>query len=191
MSELLIDEIDIKIRLDKLKIDKSPGPDSLHPRILRELSAEVASALSFLFTLSVRTGELPFDWKCSFVTVLHKKGSKYDMSNYRPISLTCVICKVLESIVRDHLMNYLLCNNIFSTRQFGFIKGRSTVLQLLKVMDIWTSQLECGGQMYVCMYVPFLTRHTCHNNMTNQRRRMGLFIPILRGPSIKFLTEGY
>ena len=51
-------------------------------------------------------------------------------------------------------MNYLLCNNIFSTRQFGFIKGRSTVLQLLKVMDIWTSQLECGGQIDI-IYTDF------------------------------------
>jgi hypothetical protein len=154
LPDLFIDEADILNRLNKLKIDKSPGPDLLHPRILKELSVEIASALKYLFTLSLATGELPLDWKCSFIIVLHKKGSKYDMSNYRPISLTCVLCKVFESIIRDHIMNYLLCNNFFSSRQFGFIKGRSTVLQLLKIMDIWTSQLESGGQIDV-IYTDF------------------------------------
>jgi hypothetical protein len=51
-------------------------------------------------------------------------------------------------------MKYLLCNNIFSNKQFGFIPGRSTVLQLLKVLDMWTSQLERGGQIDV-IYTDF------------------------------------
>ena len=154
MPILNIDEVDIKNRLERLKIDKSPGPDNVHPRILRELSAEISSALNVIFTLSVNTGELPMDWKRSSITVLHKKGSKCDMSNYRPISLTCIICKVLESIIRDCIMNYLLCNNLFSNNQFGFIKGRSTTLQLLKILDIWTHQLEEGGQIDV-VYTDF------------------------------------
>jgi hypothetical protein len=144
MCDLVIDELNIKKRLENLKIDKSPGPDYLHPRILRELSVEIARDLYVLFSLSISTGQLPFDWRSSFVTVLHKKGSKSDVANFRPISLTCIVCKVFESIIRDCVMNYFLCNNFFSNKQFGFIKGRSTVLQLLKVLDDWTTKLEKG-----------------------------------------------
>ena len=58
------------------------------------------------------------------VPYIHKKGSKADVSNYRPISLTCIICKILESLIRDHIMDYFNKNNLFSNKQFGFIKGR-------------------------------------------------------------------
>ena len=67
LPDIFIEEDDIINRLNKLKIDKSPGPDLLHPRILKELSVEIASALKYLFTLSLATGELPFDWKSSFI----------------------------------------------------------------------------------------------------------------------------
>ena len=69
------------------------------------------------------------------------------MGNYRPVSLTSVVCKVFESIVRDHMMNYFVQNKLFSTKQFGFIKGRSTVLQLLKILDQWTELLDEGGHI--------------------------------------------
>ncbi|MFI5406894.1 MAG: RNA-directed DNA polymerase, partial [Nitrososphaerales archaeon] len=154
MPELIIDESDIKNRLAKLKTDKSPGSDSIHPRVLCELSEQICGALKYMFELSVNTGVLPSDWKNSIVSVLHKKGSKADLSNYRPISLTSIICKLLESIIRDHIMNYFTCNKFFSSRQFGFIKNRSTTIQMMKVMDLWTAQLERGGQIDV-IYTDF------------------------------------
>ena len=62
--------------------------------------------------------------------------------------LTCVICKLLESIIRDHIMEYLLQNKLLSNHQYGFIKGRSTLLQLLNMLDKWTHDLESGGQIH-------------------------------------------
>ena len=53
----------------------------------------------------------------------------------------------MESIIRDHIMDHFTKNNLFSKKQFGFIKGRSTVLQLLSVLDIWTASLESGGNI--------------------------------------------
>ena len=64
------------------------------------------------------------------------------------LSLTCVICQLLESIIRDHIMEYLLQNKLLSNRQYGFIKGRSTLLQLLNMLDKWTHDLESGGQIH-------------------------------------------
>ena len=53
----------------------------------------------------------------------------------------------MESLVRDYIMKYLLDNNLLSNKQYGFVKGRSTMLQLLHMMDDWTLCLEKGGQI--------------------------------------------
>jgi len=63
-------------------------------------------------------------------------------------------CKVMESIIRDHIMDFFFQNNYFSKNQFGFIKGRSTALQLLRIMNEWTTQLDSGGQVGV-IYTDF------------------------------------
>jgi len=55
----------------------------------------------------------------------------------------------MESIIRDNIMNHFIINRLFSNRQFGFVKGRSTTLQLLQVLDTWTECLEQGGQIDV------------------------------------------
>jgi len=83
------------------------------------------------------------------VTAIHKKGVKSDRSNYRPVSLTSVSCKILEALVRDYLMSFLLVNNLLSNKQYGFGKGRSALLQLLQMMDNLTDSLDDGGQMDV------------------------------------------
>ena len=64
------------------------------------------------------------------------------------LCLTCVICKIFESIIRDNIFTHFHTNNLFTTRQYGFIKGKSTVLQLLQILDDWTLKLENGGQIY-------------------------------------------
>ena len=149
-SELpLFDCDDIKIRLQKLNTNKSPGPDGIHPRILVEAANQIAYPLKLLFECSFITSHLPAEWKYANITPLHKKGSRMDIGNYRPVSLTSVICKLMEAIVRDHVMSYFKSNKLFSDKQFGFIKGRSTVLQLLQIMDKWTEFLDLGGQVDV------------------------------------------
>jgi len=88
------------------------------------------------------------------VTAIYKKGQRADRSNYRPVSLTSVCCKILESLIRDHVMTYLLQNNLLSNKQYGFIKRKSTSLQLLQLMDKWTEYLEIGSQIDV-IYTDF------------------------------------
>ena len=61
----------------------------------------------------------------------------------------CIVCKVLESVVRDKIMDHFLTNKLFSDKQFGFLKGRSTVTQLLCIMEQWTEMLETGGRVDV------------------------------------------
>jgi limonene-1,2-epoxide hydrolase len=69
------------------------------------------------------------------ITALFKKGDKTEPGNYRPVSLTSVICKTMEKLVRETIVKHMSANKLFSNKQFGFISGRSTTLQLLKVMD--------------------------------------------------------
>jgi len=81
-----------------------------------------------------------------YMAILHTKQGA--------IKLSKTICKVMESIIRDHIMDFFFQNNYFSKNQFGFIKGRSTALQLLRIMDEWTIQLDYGGQVDV-IYTDF------------------------------------
>ena len=136
-------------KLSNLNITKSPGPDLLHPGVLHEIRRELAQPLQIIFTTSLHLATLPVDWKSANVVATHKKGNKYEPSNYRPVSLACIICKLMESIIRDDLMSYFFTNAFFSNKQYGFINGRSTVLQLLRIMDDWTCQLESGSQIDV------------------------------------------
>jgi hypothetical protein len=89
------------------------------------------------------------DWKTANITAIYKKGKKSEVCNYRPISLTCIVCKIMESIVRDKIMEYFLENELITDKQFGFLRGRSTVTQLLQILDHWTEMLENGGRVDV------------------------------------------
>jgi len=126
----------------------------LHSRVLFEVRNEFAAPLTRLFKLSAETATLPYDWKIFEITVIHKNGSKANVSNYRPVSLTSVVCKIAESLMRDHIMIHFISNSLFSSKQFGVMKGRSTVLQLLHVLDTWVKNLEEGGQIDV-IYTDF------------------------------------
>ena len=76
--------------------------------------------------------------------IFENKGDKLDPENYRPVSLTRLACKILESLVRDAMMNFLTANNILMDKHFGFLGGRSTVLQLLNDIDKWTEIMNRG-----------------------------------------------
>jgi len=141
-------------KLDILKVNKSPGPDLIHPRVIYEIRNVLISPLTYLFNKSMKFGMLPNDWKTSIVSVLHKKGKKDCLDNYRPISLTCICCKLIESLVTDLITQYFLKNNLFSNNQYGFIKGRSTVLQLLKLTEDWTKSLDNNEQVDI-IYTDF------------------------------------
>ena len=76
---------------------------------------------------------VPKEWRNPTVTAIFKKGNNSMPGNYRPGSLTSVVCKTMETIVRDHLTSHMRQNDLFSKKQFGFITDRSTTLQLLEV----------------------------------------------------------
>ena len=105
--------------LNRLKTDKSPGPEGWPPCIFKEFSDQLSVPLSILFNKSFQSGVLPSEWKIAFVTPIYKKGSKHLACNYRPVSLTSTVVKVMESIIKTNI-EHLNSNNLLTSHQFGF-----------------------------------------------------------------------
>ena len=110
--------------------------------ILKELAHELSFPLYTIFNKSLTEKYVPSKWRMSDVTGIFKKGAKNLASNYRPVSLTCILCKVLESFVRDALLKYMEEHDFFSKCQHGFRRHRSCVTQLLEVMNDLSSLTE-------------------------------------------------
>jgi hypothetical protein len=151
-SEITVAEV--KEILVSLNPQKSPGPDGLHSAILKALANIIAEPLTLLYNQSLREGRLTADWRTANVVALHKGGDKSSPLNYRPVSLTCVVLKVLERIIRDRLSAYLIVNDFIAPCQHGFRKGRSTLTNLLCFLDEVTDRLERGVPVEVC-YLDF------------------------------------
>ena len=109
--------------LRTLNINKSPGPDGIHPRILKELADVLSLPLKLLFDKTIVLGKLPTKWKLAEVRPIFKKGSKTSPGNYRPVSLTSIICKVFERFIKDRIFNHLTSNGLLSDDQYGFCGG--------------------------------------------------------------------
>lgn len=125
----------VRRRLKLLNVNKSLGPDNIHPRMLVELADQIYKPITLLLNKSLKTGKLPNEWKEAYITPIYKKGSRKQAENYRPISLTCILSKFLETFVTEQLMCHLLDQNLLSKKQFGFLSGRSTTTQLLNFLN--------------------------------------------------------
>ena len=139
----------------KIKTFKSPGPDGVHHRVINELADCINIPLSTVFNTSLTTCRLPIEWKQSNISPIHKKGSKTLPQNYRPVSLTRVVGRIMEEIITYTITVYMTENELFSKNQFDVIKARSIVLHLLKVLDMWTEPLNNGGCIDV-IYCDFI-----------------------------------
>lgn len=139
---LRIDTNGVRVLLEKLNTKKAGGCDNLPPVLLKETAEQICSFLSTLFTESLACGDIPTDWKLSRIHPIHKKGSRSDKSNYRPISLTCIACKVMEHVIYSHVAGHLSKLNILDERQHGFRENHSCETQLLSVLEYWTDALD-------------------------------------------------
>ena len=142
INNMVILRQEVQTRLEKLKVNKACGPDDIHPYVLQKAASAVSVPLTQIFKLSLSTGECPSDWRTANVTPIHKKGDRTDPSNYRPVSLTSQVCKVFESMVKEHITKHLTSNNILSDKQHGFREGRSCLTNLLEIIESWTDILD-------------------------------------------------
>jgi hypothetical protein len=118
-------ERDVRRKIGNLSTDAASGPDGIGPKILQELEDSLAPAPTILFRKSMEEGGVPKDWKEANVTPIFKKGSKASPSNYRPVLLTSVSCKIMESIIQDAMTDHLERNKLIESSQHGFMQGKS------------------------------------------------------------------
>ena len=141
----------VRKQLLSLKPNKACGPDELPARILREVAEPIAPIIKHIFQQSFDSGKLPLDWSNALVTAIYKKGNKSDPANYRPISLTCILCKVMEHIVLSHMWKHLKANDIVLRNQHGFQSGLSCETQLIEATHDWASSLDSRRQVDIVL----------------------------------------
>jgi hypothetical protein len=181
MPDLVILIETVEAILRNLKEGKSPGPDNLAPALLKELAKELAQPVQILYTKSLAESGTPESWLIAHVSVIYKKGTKSLPGNYRPISLTSILSKSLEIIVRDHIMNHMKVNKLFSNKQYGFLPGRSTTLQLLRALDDWTLAMDNGNDID-CIYTDFRKAFDTvpHKRLLNKLKAYGISSQLMK-----------
>lgn len=147
IGDIVIDKANVEKLIKQLDASKSCGPDNCHPFFLKECATELSRPLAILFRKSIDCGRLPKDWKEANVTCIFKKGDKSAASNYRPVSLTSVVCKLLEKVIKEALLQHMDKHKLLSDCQFGFRKHRHTILQLLTVLEDWTNYIDNDEQI--------------------------------------------
>jgi ribonuclease P/MRP protein subunit RPP40 len=154
LLDLQISEETVEKKLKELKLDKCPGLDGIHSKMLFELRKEISIPLAGLFSQSLETGVVPTDWKDAGVIPLFKKGKKFDVQNYRPVSMTSIVCKIMESILKDVIVGHLEKHELIRDSQHGFTQGRSCLTNLLEFLEEVTVNLDEGKPVDV-IYLDF------------------------------------
>ena len=144
----------VKDKIQKLRKGAAAGPDGLGPQILQELKDIIASPLATIMRRSLKGGTVPKDWKTANVTPIYKKGNKSSPGNYRPVSLTSVCGRILESIIKDEVVDHLERNKLIKKSQHGFMRGKSCTSNLLAFLDKVTAAVDNGEAVDV-VYLDF------------------------------------
>jgi hypothetical protein len=134
----------VRKKIQKLRPAAAAGPDEIGPRLLQELEQEVAEGLTLIYRKSMESGTVPMDWRCANVTPIFKKGARSEPGNYRPVSLTSVCCKIMESVIRDGMMEHLERNKLIGNSQHGFLPGKSCSTNLLEFLERVTREVDEG-----------------------------------------------
>ena len=125
MKDIVVTKEGVTQLLKGLDLSKALGPDELHRRFLKELATELGPVFAHRFQQSIDKGEIPKEWSLANICPLFKKGDRSLACNNRPVSLTCVPCKLLEHIVCSNIMANLDEHRLLSDKQHAFMKWHS------------------------------------------------------------------
>ena len=131
LREVVVHKRDIEKLMEGLNVNKAPGPDGVSNWILKECKEQLVDKIYDLLSMSLDKGILPRDWKRANIVPIYKGGNRSNPLNYRPVSLTSVVGKMCERVVKDVWMKDLEDRNVLTDRQFGFRSGRSCTSNLL------------------------------------------------------------
>ena len=124
--------------------NKSPGISNFDARFLKLVAPVICKSLAYICNLSLHTSCFPNDWKLAKINPIHKDGDKYDVNNYRPISVLPVLSKIIERAVHDQLYHFLTKNGVLNPCQSGFRRNHSTATTLIDVSDYILNNMNKG-----------------------------------------------
>ena len=175
VTTVLVTEEQVERLLGAVNVNKATGPDDVSPRLLKHCARELTAPLTTVFTSCLSQNKWPTLWKEARVVPVHKKNSRSEPSNYRPISLLSVVGKVLEQIVTDVICQHLSDNHLLSDKQFGFRPGRSTADLLLLLSKDWQDALEEGlDTLVVALDIAGAFDRVWHAGLVEKLRAKGI-----------------
>ena len=151
ISQLQFDTVGIAKLLSNFDVKKAAGPDQIPCWVLKNAAQEIAPFLQRFLSLSLQIGNVSRDWKKANIHAIFKTGDRSLASNYRPISLTFVSCKIMEHIIFSHIMSHLEEFKILSDIQHGFRKSHSCETQLLITLEDLARNLDHGKQSVIIL----------------------------------------
>ena len=154
LETLQISPLLVKQEMLRLKRHCSPGPDGIASFVLIEACEELVHPLTQIFKLSLRKSTVPDDWKVANITPIHKSGSVKLVSNYRPISLTSIVSKLLEKLLKAAIMKHVMENELLNSSQHGFMAKKSCLTNLLHCLEEVTAILDSGDCVDI-LYLDF------------------------------------
>ena len=177
-------------KLNAINPGKSTGLYGLHPYFLYSLADILCHPLKILFTKSLREGIVPSQWVEACIIVIYKKGLKNAVGNYRTVSITSVLGKMMESVIRDHIVSYMSANNLFANEQHGFVPNRDCMINLLSALENWTEAIESGFDIDV-IYTDFAKAFDSepHQRLLKKLESIGIVGEFLKW-TMSFLTGG-
>lgn len=150
LADVIFTEVNVTKAIRNLSCKTSSGDDGLPSIFFKKCCAALVQPLKLIMQCSFETCEVPEVWRSAVVVPIYKsKGDRSDVSNYRPISLTSVACRVMESILKSYLVDHLISNNLISPAQHGFMTSRSTVTNMLHCINEWSSHVDQRGSVDV------------------------------------------
>ena len=175
LDSLKIQVEDVLEILGNLKLGKAAGPDGISTTFLSKCKHLIARPLTIIYNKSLTEGIVPQDWKSANVTPLFKKGSRQEPGNYRPISLTSIACKVLESIIKKGILEHINNEVPLNKSQHGFMAKRSCLTNLLEYLEKVTQILDMGGSVDV-IYLDFSKAFdkVPHQRLLNKLENFGI-----------------
>ena len=153
LTSVNIAESDVLFAINRMKNNLS-SPDDLPPVLFKKLKQVLVFPLTLLFNQLLSVAAVPRDWKNAVIIPVLKKGFAGSVTNYRPISLTSVISKLMERVISRKIAEYLISSNLLSDAQHGFLKVRSPCTNLLECMNDWTLNIDLGCNT-VIVYIDF------------------------------------
>jgi hypothetical protein len=149
LENIIVKEQDVKDILSTINVNKAYGPDNLSPRLIKEAGVTIVAVLTRIFNLSLAKGIFPKLWKKANVLPIFKKAEQFFPTNYRPISLLCILAKIFEKVVFKYVFNYFRDNFMITVWQSGFLPGVSTVTQLIEIYDQFCRAVSHGKDIRV------------------------------------------